>query len=117
MQTTITGRHMEVTEAMRGYIEKKITRLSKYHNRISAIEVILSGKEPSHKTEIIITVDHHQPFVVNEVGEDMYACFDKAVDKVERQMIRHKEKARNHKGHTGAAQASMDALESREDKV
>ena len=62
MHTKITGRHMEVTEAMRNYVKKKIPRLNKYHQRISEMEVIVDGEGKNHKIEIIIKADNHQRF-------------------------------------------------------
>ena len=116
MNIKITGRHMEVTEAMRSYIQKKITKLSKYYNRISEMEVIVDGDGLNHKIEIIVKVDNHQPFVVHHSCEDAYACFDSAIDKIERQITRFKEKSRNRKRRTGTAESTAGILESREDK-
>ena len=114
MHTKITGRHMEVTEAMRSYVKKKIPRLNKYHRRISEIEVIVDGEGKNHKIEIIIKADNHQRFVANHRSEDAYACFDTALDKIERQLVKHKEKSRNHKGRVGTAEATAEIIESQE---
>ena len=116
MINKITGRHMEVTEAMHSFIEKKIDRLGRFYNRISEIEVILdgSGKSQENKIELIVKADHHAPFIVHESGEDMYACLDTAVDKVERQLTRHKEKSRSHKGQISAAEATFEVLQKEE---
>lgn len=118
MITKITGRHIEVTEAMRNYAEKKIGKLKKFYNRLSEIEVIIGSEGQSHIVEIIIRADNHQPFVVKQSNEDAYACLDGAVDKIERQLTRHKEKSRRRKGRTSASEATaevMDAQSSRED--
>ncbi len=112
MHTKITGRHMEVTEAMRSYVKKKIPRLNKYNRRISEMEVIVDGEGKNHKIEIIIKADNHQRFVANHRAEDAYACFDAALDKIERQLVKHKEKSRNHKGRVGAAEATAEIIES-----
>lgn len=113
MINKITGRHMEVTEAMHSYIEKKIDRIGRFYNRISEIEVILDGNGNGRekKVELIVKADHHSPFIVHESGDDMYACLDTAMDKVERQLTRHKEKSRNHKGQVGAAEATAEILQ------
>lgn len=116
MLIKITARHMDVTDAIRSYVEKKLARVTKYYNRISEVEVILTeeGQGQRHKIEVIVRVDNHQPFVVHESGNDMYACVDLAVDKLERQLTKHKEKSRIHKGRTGAAEASADVLQNQE---
>ena len=104
---------MEVTSAMRDYIEKKITRLGKHHNRISDIEVVVGQEGKGHKIEIIVKVDNHQRFVVNHSEQDAYACVDASVDKIERQLTQYKEKSRSHKGRTGTAEAAIDFMESK----
>ena len=114
MLTKITGRHMEVTDAIRDYTEKKITRLEKYYNRISEVEVVLDGEGMDHKVEIIIKADNHQRFVVTHAGNDMYGCIDACIDKIERQLTRHKEKSRNRKRRVSAAEATVEAIESQE---
>lgn len=116
MQTKISARHMEVTEAMRSYVDKKMSRLSKYYNRISEIEVVFDAEGTRFLSEIIVNTDHHQPFVVTEKGDDMYACLDLALDKIERQLVKHKEKSRSHKGQAGAAQMTAEILEAQADK-
>lgn len=113
----ITGRHMEVTDAIRSYVEKKLARLERYYDRISEMEVILDEEGNNHKIDIMVKADHRAPFVVHESGEDMYACLDSAVDKLERQLTRFKEKSRIHKGRKGAAEATagmMDISETEE---
>ena len=114
MLKKITGRHMEVTEALRSYVEKKMARLCKYYDRLSEIEVILDEDGLGHRIEIIAKPDNHQSFVVQQSGDDMYACLDLATDKLERQLTRHKEKSRIHKGRTGASGATADVLGAQE---
>ncbi|MCP4709005.1 MAG: ribosome-associated translation inhibitor RaiA [Planctomycetes bacterium] len=116
MHIRITGRHMDVTEAMRSYVDKKIHRLEKYNNRISEMKVVIEGEGQHHKIEIIIKADNHQRFVANDVNEDAYACFDAALDKVERQLVKHKEKVSNHKGRVGAAEASVEIIDIQDSK-
>lgn len=112
MRINIIGRRLEVTEAINDYVEKKINRLSKYYNRISEIEVILDEEGLVKKVEILIKADHAQKFIISESGEDLYACVDVGLDKIERQLTRFKEKSRNRKGRTSVAQATNDLLES-----
>jgi putative sigma-54 modulation protein len=111
MRVNITGRHMEITDALRQYVEKKTSRLVKYHNRISDMEVVVEEEGLLKKCEIIIKVDHADPFVVTERGDDLYACVDTSVDKIERQLKRFKEKSRIRKGRTGTAEAAGEVTE------
>ena len=114
MHMKLACRHMEVTEAMRAYVEKKIPRLNKYHRRISEIEVIVDGEGLQHKIEIILKADNHQRFVVSHQADDAYACFDAALDKIERKLVKHKEKTRNHKGRVRVVEATAEIIESQE---
>ncbi len=111
MRINITGRHMDVTDALREFAQKKTSRLSKYHNRISDMEIVVDEEGLQKKCEIIVKVDHADPFIVNESGEDLYACIDMAVEKIERQLTRFKEKSRNRKGRTGTSGASTGTIE------
>lgn len=113
MLIKITGRHMEVTEALRSYTEKKIDRLLNKYNRVSEIEIVFDNEAMVQKVEVIIKPDNHQRFVVHHAEADAYACLDAVIDKSERQLIKHKEKTRNRRNRTGAAEATAEAIESR----
>jgi putative sigma-54 modulation protein len=98
---TITGKHIEITEALRRHAEQKTSKLPKYYNSINQVEVIIDGgRSGSTSVEIIARGEHSKIFVVTETGEDTYQCIDVAVHKLERQLRRKKGKERNHK-HTG----------------
>ncbi|MBN2211574.1 MAG: ribosome-associated translation inhibitor RaiA [Sedimentisphaerales bacterium] len=114
MNITLTGRHMDITDALRSYADKKLDRLRRMAQRVSEIEVILSDENQKHRCEIILRIDNAPPMVVHETGDDMYACLDGAVDKIERQLARHKERTRNHKGRTGAGEATAGIIETQE---
>jgi putative sigma-54 modulation protein len=97
MQVTVSGRHMGVSDALKEYCERKAQRLVRFYDRIQAIEVILDGKQGQHTAEIIVHTGGTQPFVASERQEDVYAAMDLLLDKIERQLRRHKEKLRNRK--------------------
>jgi len=114
MLIKITGRHMEITEALRSYAEKKVSRVVNKYNRVSEIEVLFESEAMTQTVEIILKADNHQPFVVRHSEEDAYASLDAAIDKIERQLVRHKEKTRNRRGRTGAAEASVEVIEAQD---
>ncbi len=101
MLFTISGKHIEITEAIRKHAEEKASKLPKYYNSINQVEVILDG-EPGGNTsvQIIARAEHSKIFIVSETGEDAYRSIDIAVHKLERQLRRKKTKERNNK-HTG----------------
>jgi putative sigma-54 modulation protein len=94
---TISGRHMEVTEALKNYAEQKVSKLSKYFDRIQEIEVILDASKDSTGVEVIVNAEHNAMFIAHHGGGDAYAGIDGCVDKLERQLTDHKEKLRNRK--------------------
>lgn len=104
MLFTITGKHIEITEAIRSYAEEKTSKLPRYYNSINQVEVIIEGNEGgSTSVEIIARGEHSKIFVVSQRGEDAYQCIDTAIHKLERQLRRKKGKERNHK-HTGGSE-------------
>ena len=113
MFLTITAKHIEITDAIREYIETKTAKLPKYFNSINKLDVIVNGKEGGWvAVEIIASAEHGKIFIVKETGEDMYACIDLAVHKIERQISRQKKKERNNKHHgDGNVQLSSESAE------
>lgn len=101
MLFTISGKHIEITEALRKHAEEKTSKLPKYYNSINQVEVIVNGGESSNiSVEIIARAEHSKVFVGTETGQDAYICIDMAVHKLERQLRRAKGKERDDK-HTG----------------
>jgi putative sigma-54 modulation protein len=95
---TITGKHVDITEAIRKHAEQKTAKLPKYYNSINQVEVIIDGGQGGNtKVEIIARAEHSKVFVVTETGQDAYQCIDLAVHKLERQLRRKKGKERDNK--------------------
>ena len=103
MLFTISGKHIDITEAIRRHAEEKTSKLPRYYNSINQVEVIIDG-EPAGNTsvEIIARGEHSKVFIVTETGEDTYRCIDVAVRKLERQLRRKKGRERNNKHTSGA---------------
>jgi len=103
---TITGKHIEITGAIRRYAEEKTSKLPKYYNSINQVEVIIDGERGGNTSvEIIARGEHSKIFIVTETGENAYRCIDVAVHKLERQLRRKKSKERNKK-HTGGGESA-----------
>ncbi len=101
MVITVTGRHLEITQPIREYAEKRVSKLSKYYNRIQGIAVVADkGDHRHYEVEIRVTADRTEPFITKVHDADLYAGIDQAVDKLERQLTDHKEIVRNHHGKT-----------------
>jgi len=95
---TISGRHLDVTEAIRTYAEDKAAKLPKFYDLIQGIELVLDGVGPKQKrAEVIVVAEHKIRFVAHHEGEDLYGCIDQAIHKVQMQLTAHKERFRNRK--------------------
>ena len=99
--TTVSSRHMDVTEPLKNYAEQKTDKLHKYYDRIQEIEVILDSVKAGVRVEMIVNAEHKNMFIAHHDEGDAYACIDGCVDKLERQLSEHKKKVRNRK-HPGA---------------
>lgn len=101
MLFTITGKHVDITEAIKKHAEEKTSKLPKYYNSINQVEVVIDGNQGGNTSvEIIARAEHNKVFVVTEAGQDAYKCIDLATHKLERQLRRKKGKERDNK-HTG----------------
>ena len=108
MLFTITGKHIEITQAIKAYAQEKTRKLPRYYNSINQIEVIINGSEGGKPSvEIIARGEHSNVFVAKEMGEDTYACIDLVARKLERQLKRKKGKQRNHKHINGMVEREV----------
>ena len=97
MELNVSGRHMEITDAIRAYASDKVSKLTRYYDRISSIEVVIDKGGQVHELEVIVHIERSDPSIVKISGTDVYACIDEAVDKLERKLTDHKDKLRNRK--------------------
>ena len=91
MQLNITGHHIDLTEAMKEYVNTKLQKLERHIGSISNVQVTLSVSKQAHIAESTIHIagaDIHG----HAENEDMYAAIDLLVDKLDRQILKHKEK-------------------------
>ncbi len=98
MKLSVTARHMDVTEAMRSYAEQKVARLPRLFNGLQSVVVTFDMDGGQHVVEIVATGTHKSVFVAHHRGEDMYACVDQCVHKLEQQLRRHKDRVRDRQG-------------------
>jgi putative sigma-54 modulation protein len=95
---TISGKHIDITEAIKSHAEKKTAKLPKYYDSINRVEVVIEGgRGPNVTVDIIAGAEHNKIFIVKEAGDDAYKCIDIAVHKLERQLRRRKGKERDNK--------------------
>jgi len=93
MQLNLTGRHVEITDSLRDYVNTKFAKLDFDH--INNVHVILDVEKLSQKAEATLHVNGGELFASTE-HQDMYAAIDSLIDKLDRQVIKHKEKLARH---------------------
>ena len=106
MQTNITFRNLEASESIKSYAREKVDRVNKYLDKASEAHVVLALERHLHHADITV---HAGPFFLRgrEKSEDMYASIDLAMDKIERQLKRYKEKLQSHRAQPHHAEASV----------
>jgi putative sigma-54 modulation protein len=98
MQIELTGHHIDITDSLRNYVNEKMGKLERHFDKVSNTHVILSVVKETHKAEATVHMSGHDIFA--EAHEhDMYASIDGLVDKLDRQVKKHKEKLKNHLHH------------------
>ena len=96
MQINISGHHLEITEAIKDYVTSKIERLSHHHDRITNTHVILSVDKLEQKAEATMHVSGKDIFA-DATDANLYAAIDALALKLDRQLIKHKEKMQSHR--------------------
>ena len=104
MQIIVKGRHVQVPDEVREYVENKAGKLPKFYDRIHEIEVILDRSSEQFTVEMIVRAGSKHTFVASETGPDTFTLIDVVTEKLERQLLKLKEKNRNHK-HDGKPEA------------
>lgn len=92
---SITGRHVHVTDAMKGYAEEKLSKLERIGTRIIDINVTMDIQKLDHRVEIVMKYGHTL-IVAHGSSTDMYASIDIAIDKLQSQLRRYKQKLKEH---------------------
>ncbi|HWR21548.1 MAG TPA: ribosome-associated translation inhibitor RaiA [Verrucomicrobiae bacterium] len=113
MQITITTRNIENTEALKRYAEEKIARLQKFVDHITSVHIVLSGEKHRQIAEVTLHVREHT-IRGEESSADLYSAIDLVADKIERQILRYKEKVVDHSGRGAGRSRSKEELVSTE---
>ncbi len=96
MQVSITGHHVDVTEALKAYVEEKIGKIKRHFDNVVDVHVILTVEKLQQKAEAAVQISGAKLYA-EDTQEDMYAAIDFMVDKLDRQIVKHKEKLHNHR--------------------
>ena len=95
MQLSLTGHHVDITDPLRTYVEDKVSKLERHFDHVTNVHVILSVEKLNQKAEATVHISGGDVFA-DASHDDMYAAIDALVDKLDRQVLKHKEKVKNH---------------------
>ncbi len=100
MNLTISGHHLDVTPSIRDYVQNKLERITRHFDQVIATHVILAidnltEKEKRQKAEINIQVPG-KTLHLESVAQDLYAAIDLLMDRLDRQVLKHKTIVRSH---------------------
>lgn len=101
MNLYLTGHHLEITPAIREYVSSKLQRIIHHFDHVIDVNVVLTIENLQRKVEASVHVSGKDIFCESS-NTDMYAAIDGAVNKLDRNIIKHKEKTLGHR-HDGAA--------------
>ena len=96
MQVNLTGRHLEITDSIRNYVNSKFEKLERHFDNVTMVNVILGIEKQRQIAEANFHVSGQDIFAETE-NEDMYAAIDALVDKLDRQLMKYKEKLQSHR--------------------
>jgi putative sigma-54 modulation protein len=99
MNLTISGHHLDVTPALRNYVTSKLDRITRHFDQVVDVKVILTvdklrEKERRQRAECNIHVNNDM--FAESSHADLYAAVDELVDKLDRQVVRHKDRLQDH---------------------
>lgn len=96
MNLHITGHHVQITPAIRDYMSSKMERVTKHFDHVIDVNVIMSVAKLRQKVEATVHV-RGRDIHCESIEEDMYAAIDTLVDKLDRTILKHKEKNLGHR--------------------
>ena len=95
MQINLSGHNVEITESLRAYVEEEFSKLERHFEQINNVHVVLNVEKMQQIAEARINLIGGEVFATSEHA-DMYAAIDALIDKLDRQVIKHKEKLTKH---------------------
>jgi putative sigma-54 modulation protein len=96
MQLDITGKHVDINERLRSNIKKKLARIERHYDHITTVRVTLSVDKIQYRAEATVHVNGNELFADTR-APDVLSAIDSLVDKLDRQVIKHKEKSTRHR--------------------
>jgi putative sigma-54 modulation protein len=95
MQLSISGHHVETTDSLKDYINQKMQKIERHFDQVIDAHVVLDVEKQRHKAETTLHVSGSKIHAESE-NDDMYAAIDAVIDKLDRQVRKHKDKISDH---------------------
>jgi len=95
MQINLTGHHVEVTRSLKDYVDTKFAKLERHFDHINNVHVVLTVEKLNQIAEATIHLSGNEIFASAE-NADMYSSIDALIDKLDRQILKHKDKVNHH---------------------
>lgn len=95
MQINITGHHVDITPALKHYVSSKFNKLERHFDSLFDVHVVLTVEKLRHKAEADLRLSGNH-IHADSIDGDMYAAIDLLIDKLDRQIVKHKEKIQDH---------------------
>jgi len=107
MNIQLTGRHLDITPAIREYVTGKFGKIKRHFDNVIDVNVILSVEKLKQKAEATVHISGKDVFVECD-DENLYAAIDALVDRLDRQVIKHKEKISSHRHTESGKHAAVE---------
>ncbi len=95
MQIIITGQNIDITDSLRAYVEEKLSKINNHFDHVTTTNVVLSVEKNRHSAESHIQAKGAS-FHASAQSDDMYTAIDMLLGKLDRQVLKHKEKKTDH---------------------
>ena len=109
MNFSLTGHHLDITPAIRDYVMAKLERVTRHFDDVIDVNVVMSVEKLRHKVEVNLHT-RGKDIHVEAIEPDMYAAIDCLADKLDRQVVRYKEKLSAHRADRGTIERSQSAV-------
>jgi putative sigma-54 modulation protein len=110
MNLQLTGHHVDITPALRGYVRDKLERVTRHFDHVIDVNVVLTVDKLQQKVEATVHV-RGKDLHAQATEPDMYAAIDILADKLDRQIVKHKEKLTGHRIDSDAIQRAASPPE------
>ena len=102
LRIDLTDRHKTHPDSVREHAVEKVSKLTRYFDQVQHIEIILDKEHDQHAVDVIVTANRHLHFVGHATDDNVLTCIDRVVDKLERQVVKAKERIKDHHRGDGA---------------